>query len=452
MIKPLTCVMATLFLCILHPAFASDTLFLSLRQAMEIAVNNNPDLKRVRLNENILTKQIETAKGTALPQLSGTAGFTDNFALPSQLLPGEIIGETGQIPIQFGVRYGLNAGLEVNQMIYNKSYLENIKKLDAVKSTYQLQTLSTMEDLVYNVAQIYIQYQITREQEGILKANLERIEHLVHIGQAQYENGIIKKLDVDQLKVNRTNLHSELSNLDIAAEQQLNVLRFYLALDPNQMIELNQDLLDSGDYPISDELMLAENLDYRILKQQLLLAEMDNEVIKAGYYPTINAFAQFNYNGQGDKFNLKKDNYYSFGYGLWGLRLSMPIFDGFQKRKKLEENKIVIDQIKLSAYNFENAVEMEYKNAKIKIENNKELITTQEDNMKLAQELYEVTKLSYQEGVAPLTELLNAETSLKEAQSQYLTALLNNKLAELDHVKVSGQLAQLIKSINNNTF
>ena len=73
-------------------------------------------------------------------------------------------------------------------------------------------------------------------------------------------------------------------------------------------------------------------------------------------------------------------------------------------------------------------------------------VETQKENMNLAKQVYDVNKLSYQEGVASLNELLDTETSLKQAQAQYVNALFNFKLAELDYFKASGQLVQLIKN------
>ncbi|MEZ4951044.1 MAG: TolC family protein [Saprospiraceae bacterium] len=423
-----------------------DTLRLDVRNTIKLAVQNNPDLKRVSLNEDILQKQIAGAKSTAFPQVKINSGFKDNFALPQQLLPGEIFGLEGQIPVQFGTRYTLNAGAEVSQLLFSKEYIENIKKLDAAEKTYHLQTLSTMEDLIYQVASVYIQIQITKEQSQILKANLDRIVQLVEMAEAQFNNGIIKKLDVDQLKVNKTNLETELSNIQIGILQQKNLMKFYLALDKHSEILLTEDLINRKPEELSDSLLLNENLNYQILQQQQKITELDNDVIKAGYYPTLSTFFQYNYAGQGNELNFNEDNYYGFWSGVWGLNLSIPVFDGLQKQRKLEENKLRLLQIDQNKMQLKNASQLEFDNAGIKLNQNKKLINTQQDNMKLAQELYDVTKLSYQEGVAPLTELLNAETSLKQAQSQYLTALLNYKLAELEHIKVSGQLAKLIQN------
>jgi len=424
----------------------TDTLKLDIKQTIQLALKNNPNLQRVKLNEELLERQIKTIESTVYPTVKGKAGYTDNFALPQQLLPGEIFGQEGQIPVTFGVRYGVNAGVEVNQLIFSQDYFANKKMLNSARKTYKLQTLSTMEDLIFNVAQTYIQYEITQEQKKILEANLDRVNKLVEISQAQYENGIIKKLDVDQLKVNRTNLLTELSNLEIGAKQQLNLLKFYLDIDQSQPISLSENLEDTNQYTLDDKLLLEQNLNYQLLQEQLHIAELDKDVIKAAYYPTVSAFAQYNYTGQSDAFSVSDEHYSGFTAGLWGLNVAIPIFDGFKTKRQLAENQIEIEQLMLDKKQFVNSAKMQYENAKVTIAQNETLANTQEQNMELAQELYDITNMSYQEGVAPLTELLNAETSLRESQSQYLTALLNLKLAELQQFRVSGKLAQVIQS------
>ena len=272
----------------------------------------------------------------------------------------------------------------------------------------------------------------------------------VYVDQAQFENGIVKKLDVDQIKVNRTNLLSELSNLEIGLEQQLNVLRFYLALDMSQPLELTEKLDEAQSYPLSDTLLMASNINYQLLQNQMALNIMDDDVINADRYPQISAFAQYGYTGQANEFNLKDGNYSGFRSGLWGINMSIPIFNGFQTKRQLEENYIKRQQLTLDIQQLENATKMEFRNAANNIQQSKKLVSTQSANMELAQEVYDITKLSYQEGVAPLTELLNAETGLRESQTHYLTALINLKLAELEYIKSSGQLAKLTNSLSNN--
>ncbi|MBY5959224.1 TolC family protein [Membranicola marinus] len=424
-----------------------DTLRLTLYETIEMAIRNNPDLKRVKLGESLVETQIAGIKSAMYPQVSANFGFSDNFSIAKQLLPGEIVGQPGQqIPVEFGTRFGLQGGVEVNQLLYDKNYRANLNKVGLTQNIARLQTISNTETLVYNTAQLYIQYQISEEQRKLLEDNINRTNTLVDISKAQYENGIIKKLDLDQIRVNRTNLESELTNTTISQRQLINALRFYLDLDSDTQIVLDEELNDTERYPLYPYSATQENIQYKLIDQQLDLTALENDVIKAGYYPTVSAFFRYNYSGQSRKLTFDNDIYSGFGAGTYGVNVSIPVFDGFRKKRKLQENKVRIQQLKHDREVVENNIQLEFDNAVNELVQNEQLIEKQQANMDLAKDVYEVTQLSYQEGVAPLTELLNAETSLKNAQTQYLSALINFKLAELDHIKASGQLAELITS------
>jgi outer membrane protein TolC len=172
----------------------------------------------------------------------------------------------------------------------------------------------------------------------------------------------------------------------------------------------------------------------------------EEENIKSGYYPSLSAFVRYGWQGQTNKlFSSETENKVrGTATGVLGLNLSIPIFDGFRKKNQLQQLRIRREQMALDRLNLTNSIRMQFDNAGEKLGQNKRLVAAQQQNMELAKELYGVTRLSYQEGVAPLTELLNAENSLNEAQTQYLNAMLNLKLAELDHLETSGQLAQII--------
>ncbi|NJN77079.1 MAG: TolC family protein [Saprospiraceae bacterium] len=342
----------------------------------------------------------------------------------------------------------LTGKVEVQQVIYSKALKTGIKAASASRDLLQLQTFQTTEELVYTIAQSYLQINLTEKQAGILEANLTRITKLMDIAQIQFEEGLAKKVDISQLKVNKTNLETELQNLKIGLNQQKNYLKFLMGLTPDKVLNIEPLNLEESSYPLTTNLILEENTTLQLLNKQVELTQFEEENIMAGYYPTVAAFGNFGWQGQTDKLFSSDDAYNVQGSttGVLGLSLNVPIFDGFQKKNQLEQLKVRQSQYQLDKSYLKNSIALEFANANETLTQNKIVLQTQDLNMKLAEELYDVAKLSYQEGIAPLTELLNAETSLKEAQTQYITALLNLKLAELDHLKSSGQLAKLIKN------
>lgn len=423
---------------------------LTLEDCVFYAINHNPDIRRAQLDEQNNDYVIKEVRSAALPQITGTGQYMNNYALAEQILPGEVFGQPGtSIPVKFGVANTMTANVEVQQQLFNPSLFVGVKAAKAAKSLFQLRTFKSTEDLVYNMATVYLQIQVSQRQKDIIEGNLNRINQLIKISEIQFEEGLIKKIDVDQLMVNRTNISSQLLNLEIGLDQQMNFLKFYMGLGSETEISLSPYPLEEASYPLTESLNMSRNTDLRLLDKQLELTAFDADNIKAGYYPSLSAFIRYGWQGQTDKlFSSDEQNKLrGTSTGVFGLNLSVPIFSGFKKKHQSQQLRIQQEQLALDRINLTNNIRMQFDNANQTLQQNRRLVIAQKQNIELAASLYEVTKLSYQEGVAPLTELLNAENSLNEAQTQYLNAMLNLKLAELDHMDTSGQLAQLINEV-----
>ncbi len=424
---------------------------MDLRSCINFAVQNNPNVLKAQLDEVATAYQIKEIKASGLPQLSGQAQALDNFSLPQQLLPGEVFGQPGTtIPVKFGVRYNFSGTAQLNQLLYNQSYFVGLKAAKASQSLMQLSTFKTIEDLVYNVAQVFLQIQQLEQQGTILDANLNRMNRLFEIAEIQYEEGLIKKIDVDQLRVNRTNLLTEQTNLELSMSQLNRLLKLYMNFPQEEELLLTGLEENEIKYELAPRLILSANTNLRLLEEQFKLNELERKNTLAGYAPGLAAFAQYGWQGQTDALFNKEVPLSDFTSGSWGLSLSIPIFDGGQKQAKTQQIKVKREQLLQDKMYLTQVTKMEFANANEGLIQNRRVLEAQNENMDLAEALYDVTQLSYKEGVAPLTELLNAETSLKQAQTQYLTALFQLKLSELDHLKTSGELANIIKQTQDN--
>ena len=91
------------------------------------------------------------------------------------------------------------------------------------------------------------------------------------------------------------------------------------------------------------------------------------------------------------------------------------------------------------------AAEMEYQNAIQKLTNSIRSAGVQEENLKLAEDVYAQTESLYKEGLSSLTDLLEAETALREARSAYHNQIINVKTAQIDLFKSTGDIAKLME-------
>jgi len=290
---------------------------------------------------------------------------------------------------------------------------------------------------------VYMQLEMTEKQKELIEGNIGRMKKLVEITDAQYKEGIIKKVDVDQLKVNYTNLRTQLSTTKNTYTQLLNNLKILMNEDVYRPVVITNQI-GAEPIPVTEQLFLKDNTDLALIDYQILLQELNTKNIKAGYMPSLSAFANYGWQGQTDNL-FKSGATQGFTSGTWGLKLTIPIFDGFAKRNKIAQSNLQIKQMKMNKEYLTGKITNDFVNAKNDLDQNKEVLSAQAENMKVAEELYNVAKLSYTEGISPLSELINAENGLKEAQTQYLTAMLQMNLAELDLMKSSGQLSKVIK-------
>lgn len=425
-------------------AQSRDTLQFTLVQAVKYAVANNPQLKSAELSEESNQFKVKEVRSSALPQINASGSGTDNYQRATQLLPGELMGQPGAvIPVQFGTRMVYGGSVQLQQTIFNPSLNVGLKAAKESQGYYELQTFKTKEDLIYNIVNVYMQLQMVEKQHELIAGNIDRMKKLLDITNSQFKEGIIKKVDLDQLKVNYTNLQTQLSNIINNSSQLLNALKLLMNVDVDQQVAVSG--MGTDPIPVSQQLMLDNNTELNILDKQLALQQLNTKNIKAGYLPTISLSA--NYGRQWQTNNVFKGNATSgFSSGYYSVNVSIPIFDGGSKKNKIAQSRIAEKQLEISKQYLANNIENQFRTATNNLNQNKKVLQAQSENMKVAEDLYNVAKLSYTEGVSALSELINAENGLREAQSQYLTAMLHMNLAELETMKTSGQLSQLIKT------
>ncbi|MBT32765.1 MAG: hypothetical protein CMO01_24165 [Thalassobius sp.] len=423
--------------------FAQDsTEKLTLEQCVQFAIKNSHDAKIADLELEGAENQIKEIRGTGLPQVNGFATFDDNLKLPTQMLPGEFFGQEGTIPVQFGTNYAATAGVEANQLIFSQSYFVGLQASRASKEYYKLNQLKTDEDIIYQVASNYYNALNIQEQLTIIDDNLERLTQLLKIMQVRMENDLVREVDYNRVKVNKTNLETQRKSLLTGLQSQLNMLKYLMGKPMDESMTLDNTAITSfnqDEVLLNNNLEMEERTEIKILNKQMELYQLDQKNVQSGYYPSLNAYGRYYFQGQqnsfGDMFSEKW-----FSAAVIGLQLNIPIFDGLQKKYKVAQSKINQSIVSENISKTESYISLEQETASSQLINSLESLEAQEENVSLAEKVYNQTNSLYKEGVSPLTDLLDAETSLREAKTGFNTEVIKIKMAELDLIKAKGQL------------
>jgi outer membrane protein TolC len=214
-------------------------------------------------------------------------------------------------------------------------------------------------------------------------------------------------------------------------------------------IEIPQTAFEVSPQSLSEVPNTANRTEYLLLKKQEQLLSYQKKAVEAGYYPTLSLSAGYNYIGQGPKMPIggkPADGVYWSDFSSIGLNLKVPIFTGFGTRAKVRQADIDLRTIKEDINDTKLSLDLAFANAKTQIDNSLTTINNQRENAQLAKEVLDNTRNNYVQGLASLTDLLDAENSLTEAQNNYTSAILDYKLAEIQLIKSKGELKTLINN------
>lgn len=427
------------------PQFALAQQKITLGDALTFALQHNSKVRKARLDIDGGRYKVEEVRSQALPTLTGTSGLTYNAIIGQQVV--DFGGQTQTL--KFGQKWNSTAGIQLSQQLFNQQVFTGLQAARSSEEYYNLTAQYTEEQVIELVANNYYQVLVNRQQLNVLDNNIKNVKVIEKIISNQFSNGLAKKIDVDRIKVNRTNLETQREQTVNAIIQLENQLKFAMGMQVTTPIILpDTELTEVKELPrFTDSIALSNRTEIKLLNNQDKLLWLQRKAYVAEYYPTLALTGNYTYSSQAGGFDFLNSNSTAIGFGssAIGLTLKVPIFNGFLTRSKIRQADVNIQKAKEDRIETTNALNLAYENAKIQLRNSLNTIEAQKKNAELAQEIYNSTQNNYNNGLASLTDLLDTETSLTQAQNSYTQALLNYKIAEIQLIKSNGNIKSLIK-------
>lgn len=417
----------------------------TLEECINFAIENTVSVKNAKLDRRLAEAKVGEIKAIGLPQLNASVDFNNFFKVPKAFLPGEVIGgEPGTfVAVEFQPQYSGTASASLSQLIFDGSYLLGLKAAKVYIDVTDKQVEKLKIDIAEEVSKAYYGVLINRERLRLLESNFRTLDTLLRQTEALYENGFAEEIDAKRLKVTRNNLKTEKLKLERLVDLSLSVLKFQMGMDPSEKLALSGSIRDAelGETPDAANVDPSQRLEYQMLKIQEELNILEIKNYRVGYLPRLVGFASYGSNTGtaelGDFFNFGD---FWFGQGLFGVKLEIPIFDGFQKKFQIQQGKLELQKTRNDMTNFGRAVMLEAQQAQIQLQNARASMAMQKENMELAEEVYRVTQVKYREGVGSNREMLDAENDLNEAQTNYYSALYDAIVAKISLEKALGTL------------
>ena len=420
---------------------------LTLKDAIKYALENKADAKKAKLEVENSEYQIQEVRSRALPQISANGNMTYNPILQLNALPGDFFGAPGTtILAPLGQKWTAGGGVSLTQNIFDQAVFTGLKAAKSTREFYQINAQLTEEQVIERVANAYYEVFVQREKLSVIDSNYVNTTKAKGIIQGQFDNGLAKKIDLDRITVKLYNINTQRQQLINAVQLQENALKFYMGMPIETRITLPKTEFDVTPQSLMEAPNAANRTEYLLLDKQEQLLTYQKKSIIAEYYPTLSLSAGYNYLGQGPEMPLfakPADGVYWSDYSSIGLNLKIPIFTGFGTRARVRQADVDLRKIQADKEDTKLSLDLAFENARTQIENSLITIKNQKENAQLAQEVLDNTRNNYYQGLAPLTDLLDAENSLVEAQNNYTSALLEYKLAEIQLIKSKGELRTL---------
>ncbi|HEV7621572.1 MAG TPA: TolC family protein [Flavisolibacter sp.] len=432
---------------------------LTVKEAVDLAYKNVVELKNAQLDYKIQEAKNKEIFGQALPQINGSVSASYYLQLPQVLFPQsdqnvyDVLVREGLLPVgtkapapvlvpfSFQQPWNLSAGATLNQLLFQPDVFVGLQARQTSLNYNQAlieQSKEKIKDSAYNR---YYAILIAQKQLYFLNESLLRLAKLYHDDSLMFINGFAEKLDLDKVQVQLNNLKTTETVVQNAVGIGYAAMKFSLGISQKDTVVLKDDLsTETIKAGILDESFAYENrAEVRILNQLEKLQKLDIKRYKLGYLPTVSAIANYGVSGQGQKF-FTNPNTIWFTSAYVGLSVNVPIFNGFQRKYKIQESEYTLQKVNNTLDFTKQAIDFEQVANKESLKNSLLNLDMQERNQLLAERVYNATKLKFEQGLGSSFEVLQADTEYQTAQSNYFNALYNATVARISYLYSLGKL------------
>lgn len=416
----------------------------SMEQAIQYALDNHNDIKRNYLDQTDAEWQVKEYLATGLPTLNGNVNYQYFFELPTTILPKEFVQPGQPAEVQFGTTNNLTAGLTADFLLFDPGFFTGLKAQRAFKELIASEIGETERDVRVNVVRAYLNVLVLKETYDIIDDNIAFIQTTRDETEAMYEAGFAEQLDVDRLDLSLQNLRTQIDNVEQSIESSKIILKYHMGYPIGEEITLADDInVITAKNPVEQSLNTSDfsfedRVEIGLVDQSIELTDMNIRSIKARYWPTLTGVVEYNQSLQTNDLFSGDDSW--FPTGVAGLNLSVPIFDGRDKKSKIERARVQQEELILQRNDLERLIEMEVRTSKINVENNRRILNQRKASEELAEKIYDTTLVKYREGVGSSLEVNQAEIDMLTAQQNYIEALFDYLMARTDLERALGKI------------
>jgi outer membrane protein TolC len=184
--------------------------------------------------------------------------------------------------------------------------------------------------------------------------------------------------------------------------------------------------------------VFANRVEYQQLETLKALQGLNVSYYRYGFLPSVSAFGNYNLVYQNNEFSRLYNQ--SFPNSLIGLSVGVPLFQGTRRLQNLHRAQLLDRRLDLDLVNLKNQIHTEYEQALANYKSDRNEWNVSRNNVTLAQDVYRIIKLQYDEGIKSYLDLITAETDLRTSELNYFNALYRVLASKLDLQRAQGNI------------
>jgi outer membrane protein TolC len=405
-------------------------------------MHNQPLVKQLNLDEGIARQNIRIALADWLPQVNASAGLQHYLKQPVFLFP-DISNPTGpKILIPNGVLYNSNIQFSATQNIFNN----DVYIAGRTAGNYRLQASQTSRsaliEIVVEINKAFYDVLLSREQLNIIKEEIDRLSKSLKDAYALYQSGTSDVIDYKRATISLNNALSQKKNAEESIKAKISYLKQVMGYPNEKPLNLSSNILSMEKDAIIDTLQninVYNRIEYQLLQTNLKLQKSKTDYYRMSFLPSLSAFANYNIIYQNDVYNqLFKSSYPN---STIGLSLSFPIFEGTKRIQNIKKSKMQYERLTLDTLNTRNEMNTQFVSAMASYKSDLAVYRMTQQNIEIAQDVYNTVKLQYNQGIKTYLEVIVSETDLMSARINNLNALFMLMFSNIDVKRALGEIS-----------
>jgi outer membrane protein len=405
----------------------------TLAGCVQYALKHQPIIQQSLIDEKIIEETIKTKLGDWYPQINLDASYQNNIQLLTSYFNGNYVN-TGTHNVS-GIDFS------AKQNIFTRDLLLASRTAPDVRRSVRQITDSNRISIAVAVSKAFYEVLLTQKQADVLDEDIVRLNRSLKDAYNQYQGGIVDKTDYKRATISLNNAVAQRKQEESLLTANYFYLKQLMGYPDSASLQLQYDSTQLETEALLDttqQINYDNRIEYKLLQTERRLQQYNLKYYKWGFLPELSAYGNYNLNYFNNSFSKLYSQ--SFPNSNIGLQLTFPIFQGFKRVHQVKSAELQINRVDWELAGLKNSITSQYAQALALYKGNLANYNALKENVQLANDVYSVIRLQYQQGIKTYLDVIIAESDLRTSQLNYYNALYTLLQSKIDVQKALGTI------------